>query len=203
MRFRVLSLLVVAVLLAAVPAGAQSPPDLAIPDGTVEEIVFPQPQLGTTFEDDWGFARADGRVHMGNDLIGEKGDPVVSILDGVVVRMREGERAGYYVVVQHDNGWTSWYMHLNNDRRRDDGRGGAATAFAPGLEVGQRVEAGQLIGFVGDSGNAEGTAPHTHFELHIDGRQVDPHPYLVSAWQRHLESIDQARIDAFFARGAS
>lgn len=203
MRVRVFSVFMTALVLAAAPAAAQAPPDLAIPDGSVEEIVFPQPALGTTFEDDWGFARPDGRVHKGNDLIGEKGDPVVSILDGVVLRMRSGPRSGYYVVIQHDNGWTSWYLHLDNDRRGDDGRGGAATAFAPGLTIGQRVEAGQLIGFVGDSGNAEGTAPHTHFELHIDGRQVDPNPYLRAAWQRHLESLDQARIDFFFARGAS
>ena len=203
MRVRVLIVFVVALLLAAGPAVAQAPPDLAIPDGTVEQMVFPQPELHTTFENDWGYARSDGRVHRGNDLIGEKGDPVLSILDGVVLRMREGERSGYYIVIQHDNGWASWYLHLNNDRRGDDGRGGAATAFAPGLAVGQRVEAGQLIGFVGDSGNAEGTAPHTHFELHIDGRRVDPYPYRVPAWQRYLESLDQARTDSFFARGAS
>lgn len=202
MRCRVLSLIVAALLLVAGPAAAQAPPDLAIPDGAVEEMVFPQPELHTTFEDDWGYARADGRVHRGNDLVGEKGDPVLAILGGVVVTMRSGTTSGYYVVIQHDNGWSSWYLHLNNDRRRDDGRGGPATAFAPGLSVGQRVEAGQLIGYVGDSGNAENTAPHMHFELHIDGRQVDPHPYLVAAWERHLASLDQDRIDAFFARGA-
>jgi murein DD-endopeptidase MepM/ murein hydrolase activator NlpD len=203
MRLRVISLAVVALLLAAGPASAQAPPDLAIPDGAVEEMVFPQPELHTEFENDWGYERPDGRVHMGNDLVGEKGDPVVSVLGGVVLRMRSGPNSGYYVVIQHDNGWTSWYLHLNNDRRRDDGRGGAVTAFAPGLAVGQRVDAGQLIGFVGDSGNAEGTAPHTHFELHIDGRTVDPYPYLLAAWERHLESLDQQRIETFFARGAS
>ena len=202
MRFRVLVVFVTSLVLVGVPALAQSPPDLAVPDGLAEVMVFPQPDLGTVYEDDFGYARSDGRVHMGNDLVGERGDPVVSILDGVVLRMRNGERSGYYVVIQHDNGWTSWYMHLNNDRRGDDGRGGPDTAFAPGLAVGQRVTAGQLIGFVGDSGNAEGTAPHTHFELRIDGRQVDPYPYLVAAWQRHRESLDQARIDAFFDRGA-
>lgn len=203
MRLRVFVSFVAILLVGAAPAAAQAPPDLAIPDGSVEQMVFPQPALHTTFENDWGYARPDGRVHRGNDLIGDKGDPVVSILDGVVLRMREGPRSGYYVVIQHDNGWTSWYLHLDNDRRGDDGRGGRATAFAPGLAVGQRVLAGQLIGFVGDSGNAEDTAPHTHFELHIDGRPVDPHPYLASAWQRHLASLDQERIETFRDRGAS
>lgn len=202
MRVRVLVALVASSLLVVGPASAQSPPDLAIPDGTIEAMVFPQPELHTTFENDFGYARPDGRVHMGNDLIGERGDPVVAILGGIITTMRNGPRSGYYVVIAHDNGWSSWYMHLNNDRNRDDGRGGPATAYAPGLAVGQRVEAGQLIGFVGDSGNAEGTAPHTHFELHIDGRTVDPYPYLVDAWHRHLASLDQERITAFFDRGA-
>ncbi len=202
MRLRASLTSLVLLLGFASPAFAQAPPDLAVPSGEADLIVFPQPELGTTYEDDYGYGRSDGRVHQGNDLVGEKGDPVVSILDGVVVTMRDGERSGYYVVIRHDNGWASYYMHLNNDRRGDDNRGGPATAFAPGLQVGQRVEAGQLIGFVGDSGNAENTAPHTHFELHIDGRAIDPYRYLQGAWERHLAALDQARIDAFFERGA-
>jgi hypothetical protein len=72
----------------------------------------------------------------------------------------------------HDDGWRSMYMHLNNDTPgTDDGR---AIGFAEGIKEGMHVTAGTVIGFVGDSGNAESTAPHLHFELHQpDGLKIN------------------------------
>lgn len=159
----------------------------ATPAMAAEDLYLRFPQLDehTEFVDSWGAARSGGRRHEGTDLMGTKLMPVVAALDGVVERVEKGRLSGYYVVLRHEDDVSTWYMHLNNDRPgTDDGRGGPDYAFAPDLEVGDPVTGGQVIGYVGDSGNAEGGGAHTHFELHINGRAVNPYPYLVGAWDR-------------------
>ena len=159
---------------------------------------FPQLDEQTEFASSFGVERPDERNHQGIDLMGAKMTPVVAVLDGVVVTMRKGDRAGYYIKIDHGGGTSSYYMHLNNDTPgTDDGRGGSEYAFAEGLAVGDTVEAGQLIGYVGDSGNAEWGGAHTHFELHLRGRAVDPFPYLRDAWDRwQLElAIERGETD--------
>ena len=117
-------------------------------------------------------AERDGgeRDHKGIDLAAPRLTPVLAVRDGVVTRIN---RAGVSVFIRHDDGWSSWYLHLNNDTYlTDDGLGGGV---APGLEEGDRVVAGQVIGWVGDSGNAEPTPPHLHFELRTPwGEPIDP-----------------------------
>lgn len=162
-------------------------------------IRFPQLDEQTEFVDSWGEGRSGGRRHRGVDLMGAKMAPVVAILDGVVETMRKGGISGYYIRIEHGDDISSWYMHLNNDSPgTDNGRGGPEFAFADGLAVGDTVEAGQVIGFVGDSGNAEGTGSHTHFELHIDGRPVNPYPYLRDAWERWLLELAIERGETGF-----
>ena len=74
------------------------------------------------------------------------------------------------------------YIHLNNDVRGNDGRGGPQTAYARGLRSGMHVRAGQEIAYVGNSGDAEGGASHLHFEEHsANGRPHSPYKHLRAA----------------------
>ncbi len=154
-------------------------------------VYFPHEDVGSEFHDDWGDARSGGRRHQGTDIFATKHSPVVAVADGFVTSIGESARAGYYVRIAHQDGWESWYMHLNNDTPgSDDGAGGPDAAFASGLEEGMYVPAGTVLGFVGDSGNAEGASSHTHFELHNGVRGVNPYPYLADAHARWLRVLD-------------
>lgn len=140
-------------------------------------IVFPV--VGAvTFTDDFGSPRSGGRSHEGTDIMagGVKGLPVVAPADGVVGWI--GSTCCYFEIV-HGGGWSTWYIHLNNDTPgTDDGLG---WGIADGLTTGTPVLAGQLIGWVGDSGNAEEAGPHLHFEIRKDGVAINAYPYLVNA----------------------
>lgn len=159
-------------------------------------LVFPQDASLTWFDPTYGHGRSGGRRHQGIDLMAPKMSPVFAVADGVVTRMKTSPRAGATVMIDHGGGWESWYMHLNNDRPgTDDGQASIDQTFAPGLELGDFVAAGDLIGFVGDSGNAESTGSHTHFELHHDGRAINPYSYLLSAYERALTVLELERLE--------
>ena len=134
---------------------------------------------GATYFNDYGAPRAQGG-HQGNDLMAPKRTPVIAVADGVV-RLHRSGRGGYMLYLR--NSKYEWlYIHLNNDVRGNDGRGGAKTAYAKGLRSGMRVKAGQEIGYVGNSGDAEGGASHLHFEEHsAGGRPHSPYKRLRAA----------------------
>jgi murein DD-endopeptidase MepM/ murein hydrolase activator NlpD len=146
---------------------------------------FPQLDPGSSWHYSFGADRDGGeRKHRGADIFGEKHTPVVAVAEGTVVRYGTGGRAGHYVVVEHEGGWESIYIHLNNDNfGTDDGAVSLTDALAPGIAPGVEVEAGQVLGWVGDSGNAEGTSAHTHFELWEGDHLADPHACLDQAWK--------------------
>jgi putative chitinase len=110
------------------------------------------------YMNDWGFPRSGGRFHEGNDLFAARGTPAVAVVGGTAVQ-KVGPIGGRQVKLLGDDGTSYYYTHLD--------------AFG----TAGRVAAGTRIGYVGSSGNAAGTSPHLHFELHPgDGAAVNPFP---------------------------
>lgn len=147
------------------------------------DIVFPV-EGAVSFSDDFGHPRSGGRLHEGTDIIADKHTPVVAAVSGVIgFAPMEEPSYGWIVNLEGDDGYRYVYIHLNNDSiGTDDGAGGRDLAIAPGIERGARVEAGDLIGWLGDSGNAESTVSHLHFELREDGEALNVYDTLVAAY---------------------
>ncbi|MDJ0791620.1 MAG: M23 family metallopeptidase [Acidimicrobiia bacterium] len=123
------------------------------------------------------------REHHGIDIFtyGWKGQPIVAAHDGVVTKVTYDEgNPGCSVRIRGRDRWETRYYHLNNDFPGTDEIG--APCPVPGIEVGTKVVAGQIIGYMGDSGNAETTPPHLHFELrNRSGYPIDPYRSLRKA----------------------
>ncbi len=140
-----------------------------------------------SYGDDWGNCRGgDGcpRRHIGNDLIGTRLQPLLAAVDGTITHfVTDHPTAGWGVVITGADGWDYRYYHVNNDTPgTDDGADDSAWRFPPGISLGARVQAGQVVAFMGDSGNAETSVPHVHFEIHRpDGSPVNPYASLRSA----------------------
>lgn len=119
-----------------------------------------------TFGDDWLYPRFVPyfHLHVGTDIFAARGTPVRAPVDGVF-RSTNGPIGGLAVYVTMADGTYFYMAHLD--------------ALAPGLVDGQRVSTGQVVGYVGDSGNARGGKPHVHFEIHPrGGGPINPKPYL-------------------------
>lgn len=113
----------------------------------------------------FGDARGGGtRLHEGLDIMAPRGAFVASPTDAVVLRTGTGESAGIYVYTANPGGETFAYMHLDR--------------IADGVKPGAVLKAGDLIGYVGNTGNASGGAPHLHFEIRKDRKATDPYPRL-------------------------
>jgi murein DD-endopeptidase MepM/ murein hydrolase activator NlpD len=170
----------------------QSPgsPDTVLPAvPVVSPMVFPV--CGSvTWSDTFGEPRDSSRRHVGQDIMAPKMRPIVAAFDGqVTLRPPSSPGGHYWLILTGDNGWIATYLHLNNDTPgTDDGLGAAEHAYAPGLVTGSRVIAGQLLGFVGDSGNAESTAPHLHFELAHAATRIPMNPAASLAAATRLDS---------------
>jgi hypothetical protein len=145
-------------------------PEVVVP------IIFPLEDR-VSWTDTFGAPRSGGRTHAGNDLLAPKMTPIVAVVDGKVDwlnltgKLSSYNNLPYYnILLRGDDGNDYFYIHLNNDNPgTDDGQGGVRYAYAPGLTNGTHVQRGDVIGYVGDSGNAEDTVSHLHFEIHLGG----------------------------------
>ena len=185
------------------PTFPKQPPDAAggatIPGGPVragppnvqaklsdQGYVFPV--FGTvSFGDSFGAPRPDvpGGWHHGEDIFASTGTPILAVADGTLYSIGWNDIGGYRVWLRDHSGNEFYYAHLS--------------AYSPLAIEGKQVKAGDVIGFVGATGDADGGAPHLHFEIHPVGLLglgydgvVAPYPFLV-AWQ-HTQDI-------FFASG--
>jgi hypothetical protein len=156
----------------------------------VEVNAFPQlvfPVVGSSsYINDFNASRGSFGKHNATDIIAKKGSPIVAAVSGTVYYVNYPQPSwGYSVGVQDVNGYKYNYLHLNDDRPgTNDGHGGPMRAYAPDMLVGNHVVAGQLLGWVGDSGHSGGIS-HLHFEMETPtGGRLNPYGYLRAA--RHI-----------------
>ncbi len=128
-------------------------------------------QLRDTFTD----ARSEGRVHDAIDIMADAGTPVLAVADGTVEKLFDSERGGLTIYQFEPSGrWCYYYAHLQR--------------YADGLAEKQLIKRGEVIGYVGSTGNASADAPHLHFEVHVlgpekqwwKGESINPYPLLVA-----------------------
>lgn len=104
-------------------------------------------------------------THQGNDIFATGGTPLYATARGVIARKAVAVLGGNKLWLVAADGTQYYYAHLSS--------------YADGIEDGTIVEAGQVLGYVGDTGNARGTPPHLHFEIHpAGGAAIDPYPIL-------------------------
>lgn len=119
-----------------------------------------------SFSDSWGAPRSGGRTHKGVDMIAARGTPLVAIYSGRIYRLSNSSLGGISIYLTSDAGDLYYYAHL--DSYGD-------------ISVGQHVDQGYVIGYVGSTGNAPDWLPHLHFEYHPDGgAAVNPYPLVKS-----------------------
>ena len=100
-------------------------------------------------------------IHRGIDISTfRSGDPVVATADGQIVNIDYAEDFGNYITIKHKHGYYTRYAHLLFARAR----------------LGQRVQQGDVIGYIGNTGLS--TGPHLHYEIHIGSDVVDPYKYI-------------------------
>jgi murein DD-endopeptidase MepM/ murein hydrolase activator NlpD len=157
-------------LLAA--ATKATPPGGSV-QATMMQVAAPFPLAGSaSYRDDWGEPRTTPcpHLHQGNDIFANFGTPFIAPEGGVVARYGFESVGGNSVYLMGDDGYGIYGAHLQG--------------FAPGLQIGAHVNAGTLLGFVGNTGDAAGGAPHLHFQLYPPGHAwstpVDPKSWLDS-----------------------
>ena len=124
---------------------------------------LPSPLPERHLTDTWGAARSQGRSHEGIDIFAKRGTPIQATTPGIVSKVGEDTLGGRVVVIIGPGGAGHYYAHLED--------------YAD-ISPNDWVNAGDIIGYVGDSGNAKGTPPHVHYGIYINGSAVNPYPLL-------------------------
>ncbi len=144
-----------------------SPPSSPTVPPTITDGMACPVNGAVTFTDTWGAPRSGGRTHKGVDMIAAKGTPLVAIESGTIRKLGNGGLGGITIWITGNSGDQYYYAHLN--------------AWADGLKAGQSVSVGDLVGYVGNTGNARYTVSHLHFEYHPGGGSaVNPTPLVTS-----------------------
>lgn len=134
------------------------------PSAIAKELYFPVAGNKSNVGSVWGQERDGGRRrHEGIDIFANKGTPLVAISDGVIEFVGNDELGGKTITLQPDDyEWEAYYAHLDKQY----------------VSNGERVKKGQLIGTVGNTGNAKTTPPHLHFGIYTENGAIDPLPYV-------------------------
>jgi LysM repeat protein len=139
------------------------PDQLAVGANLVVERGWACPVPAGSFSNSWGYVKSDGRTHEGIDIHASRGSAIVAPVAGHL-HQETGEIGGLQVTLYGDDGYRYFGSHMESFGASGD------------------VAAGEVIGTVGSSGNAAGTSPHLHFEVHTgDGPSANPYPVLLDA----------------------
>ena len=129
------------------------------------------PVVGITqrdLSDSWHDPRDGGaRVHKGIDIFAPRGREIVAVADGILSFIGDQPKGGHCLWLTTEAGTSFYYAHLDR--------------WAPGLYEGMEVQSGDLLGFVGNTGNAVHTPSHLHFGINQNDEMVNPYPLLTRA----------------------
>jgi peptidoglycan LD-endopeptidase LytH len=140
-------------------------------------LTFPVPGIRReNVIDTFNQSRGGGRIHEASDIMADRGTPVVAVDDGTIVKLFLSKPGGV-TIYQFDPAQQFCYYYAHLDR------------YAEGLQEGMSVRRGQVIGYVGSTGNAQANAPHLHFAIfelgpekqYWKGTPINPYPMLMRA----------------------
>ena len=139
---------------------------------TIDNISIPV-VLGVTMRDlndTWGDARSGGRTHEGIDIFAVRGAIIATPTEAVVTKITNQGLGGVQVWTANPGNESFYYAHLSS--------------VFPKLEVGDILDSGDIIGFVGNTGNASGASPHLHLGIYTDTGPINPYERIDSEFSK-------------------
>lgn len=137
----------------------------------IGSLALRMPVVGIRVRDlsnSWHDSRDGGvRLHKGIDIFAPRGTQVVAVADGIISYIGDQPKGGHCLWLTTENGASFYYAHFDR--------------WAPGLYEGLEVQAGDLLGYVGNTGNARHTPAHLHFGINQNDEMVNPYPLLARA----------------------